>query len=136
MYRRTGIAALAALALLAVWWWSGENGGQPNGTAIVAVAVPDLSENAAIGKAIFDVNCRACHGENASGLDGFGPPLVHKIYEPGHHSDAAFELAVKNGVRAHHWTYGNMPPVDNVSAEQTAQIVVYVRELQRSNGIE
>lgn len=100
----------------------------------VAVKVPTLSAVAMRGKAAFDANCAKCHGVNASGTDK-GPPLIHNIYNPGHHGDAAFFFAAKQGVRAHHWRYGNMPPQPQVSEAQVKDIVVYVRELQRANGI-
>ena len=64
-----------------------------------------------------------------------GPPLVHVIYEPSHHGDAAFVLAVRPGVRAHHWPFGNMLPVEGVSDRAVADIIAYVRALQRANGI-
>lgn len=83
---------------------------------------------------LFERNCAECHGENAAGSEN-GPPLVHKIYEPGHHGDAAFYLAARNGVRAHHWNFGNMPPRPDVTEPQIAAIVAYVRELQQANGI-
>lgn len=102
---------------------------------LVNVAVPELSGAAAEGKALFDANCAACHGQNAAGKDGFGPPLVHKIYEPGHHADIAFQLAVSNGVRAHHWSFGNMPAVEGVPQSDVEKIVAYIRALQRENGI-
>lgn len=70
------------------------------------------------------------------GKQGFGPPLVHKIYEPSHHGDAAFQVAAAQGVRAHHWRFGNMPPQDGVTAGDVTAIIAYVRELQRANGIE
>ena len=101
----------------------------------VAVLVPrELSLTAQKGQAAFDANCAKCHGQNASGTDQ-GPPLVHAIYNPGHHSDEAFFVAAKLGVRAHHWPYGNMPPQPQVSAGEVAAIVAYVRELQAANGI-
>lgn len=100
----------------------------------VAVNVPQLSGAAASGKVAFDRNCVACHGANAGGGPG-GPPLVHKIYEPGHHADISFVLAVKNGVRQHHWSFGSMPPIPGVSEVEVAQIIAYVRTLQRANGI-
>lgn len=106
------------------------------GTALVDVVVPDtLSEVAAVGKRGFDVKCAACHGENAGGIDGAGPPLIHRIYEPGHHGDAAFWLATQNGVREHHWNFGNMPPVAGLTKADVDAIVVYVRALQEANGI-
>ncbi len=100
----------------------------------VAVTVPQLSGAAASGKVVFDRNCVACHGANAAGGQG-GPPLVHKIYEPGHHADISFVLAVKNGVRQHHWSFGSMPPIPGVSEAEVGQIITYVRTLQRANGI-
>ena len=87
------------------------------------------------GKLAFDENCASCHGKNASGSNGNGPPLIHKIYEPGHHGDMAFVLAAKTGTRAHHWKFGNMPPVEDITDEQVKNIIAYVRKLQRANGI-
>ena len=112
---------------------SADTGG---GAALVQVAVPEaLPELAQLGKRAFEAKCIACHGENASGIDRAGPPLVHKIYEPSHHGDAAFWLATQNGVRAHHWKFGNMPPVEGLTKADVAAIVAYVRALQQANGI-
>ena len=106
------------------------------GEPIVAVTLPgSLSPAAEIGKHAFDAICAACHGENAAGKEGFGPPLIHKIYEPNHHGDMAFSLAVERGVQAHHWPFGNMPPQVGLTRADVAGIVVYVREMQRANGI-
>jgi hypothetical protein len=60
---------------------------------------------------------------------------VHAVYRPGHHGDEAFALAVRRGVVAHHWRFGNMPPQPQVSDSQITPIVAYVRWLQRSAGI-
>jgi len=60
---------------------------------------------------------------------------VHAIYEPGHHGDLAFKRAAMNGVRAHHWPFGNMPPVQGITRADIGAIVAYVRALQRANGI-
>ncbi len=87
------------------------------------------------GAAIFERRCAGCHGREAKGTDK-GPPLVHKIYEPSHHADMAFYLAVRQGVKSHHWPFGDMPPVTGVSDEEVAQIIAYVRGLQRAAGIE
>lgn len=107
---------------------------QPVSGSTVAVVVPDLSANARAGEQVFNANCVLCHGPNASGTN-LGPPLVHKIYEPGHHQDFSFQSAVRNGVPAHHWPYGNMLPVPAVSDEDIPNIICYIRELQRANGI-
>jgi mono/diheme cytochrome c family protein len=100
----------------------------------IEVAVPKLSPIASAGKAAFDANCGQCHGRNAAGT-GKGPPLVHDIYNPGHHADAAFFSATRRGVQQHHWPFGNMPAQSQVSDEEIAAIVRYVRELQSANGI-
>ena len=48
----------------------------------------------------------------------------------------AFVLAARNGVRAHHWPFGDMPPVGQPLTDgELAAIIAYVRELQRANGI-
>ncbi|WP_335947705.1 MULTISPECIES: c-type cytochrome [Salipiger] len=104
--------------------------------AIVSVSLPDsLSSEAQIGERAFDAVCAACHGDNGAGVDGSGPPLVHKIYEPSHHADMAFFMAVERGVQAHHWSFGNMPPQQGLTRADVAGIVTYVREMQRANGI-
>lgn len=103
--------------------------------AIVAVTVPELSAAAERGRAVFTEVCAACHGAQAQGSDT-GPTLVHPIYRPGLHSDFAFVRAVAQGVRAHHWGFGAMPPQPAVPPEAVPDIVAYVRELQRANGID
>jgi hypothetical protein len=52
------------------------------------------------------------------------------------HADIAFELAVRRGVRAHHWRFGDMPAAPSVLPSEVPPIVQYVRELQRANGID
>ena len=106
----------------------------PADSAIVSVRVPALSATARAGRKAFDANCAECHGPNGAGADQ-GPPLVHTTYNPGHHGDQAFFLAAKRGVRAHHWNFGDMPPLPQVTDDQINAIVRYVRELQQANGI-
>jgi mono/diheme cytochrome c family protein len=88
-----------------------------------------------MGERAFNAKCAVCHGASAAGREGKGPPLVHKIYEPNHHSDMAFVMAAKNGVRSHHWRFGNMPPVDGVTDADVKAITAYVRALQKENGV-
>ncbi len=106
------------------------------GAAIVTVTLPEqLSTAAQIGKTAFEAKCASCHGINAAGQQGVAPPLVHKIYEPNHHGDTAFLRAAQNGVTAHHWPFGNMPPVTGLTTADVKGIIAYVRELQKANGI-
>ena len=86
------------------------------------------------GEAKFNANCSACHGPQGTGSQQ-GPALVHKIYEPNHHGDAAFQRAAAFGVKAHHWEFGNMPKVESVTPADVDQIIQYVRWLQRQAGI-
>ena len=105
-------------------------------TALAKVNVPEtFSENAKIGKLLYQAKCAACHAVNASGQDSVAPPLVHKIYEPSHHGDESFQRAVSLGVQAHHWRFGNMPPVEGITRGDVKMIIAYIRELQRANGI-
>lgn len=110
--------------------------GIEDGGPIAKVSVPaEFSQNAVIGKRIFEAKCAECHGENAAGQNGVAPPLVHIIYEPSHHSDMAFIMAAKNGVRAHHWDFGNMPQISGITDGDVKMVTAYIRELQRENGI-
>lgn len=103
-------------------------------TAVVEVVAGEHSETGLAGKKLFAANCTQCHGENAMGTNQ-GPPLVHAIYEPGHHGNASFVIAVARGVRAHHWDFGNMPAVEGLSIDEINQVICYVRELQLANDI-
>ncbi len=86
------------------------------------------------GKQLFQASCAGCHGEDGRGSSHW-PPLVHTFYRPGHHSDMAFYLAVKNGVREHHWNFGDMPPILGLSPEDVGHILVFVRQEQQKAGI-
>lgn len=130
------VVAVALGAYLTTTQTNSQEAAAPEGAALVNVTLPEmLSAQAETGKQAFDAVCAACHGTNGAGKDGF-PPLVHIIYEPNHHGDVSFFMAVQNGVRAHHWRFGNMPPQDGLTKGDVSNIVAYVRELQRANGIE
>ena len=107
----------------------------PAGALATVRLPPSFTEQEQIGKRAYGAACATCHGVNGQGQDGVAPPLVHKIYEPGHHGDMAFVLAAQNGVRAHHWKFGNMPAVEGVTRAEVLNIVAYIRALQRENGI-
>lgn len=104
--------------------------------AMVEVILPaTLTAEAQLGKTAFEAKCAACHGLNAAGNVNAAPPLIHKIYEPSHHGDESFQYAAAMGVQAHHWRFGNMPPVEGITRAEVATIIAYIRELQRANGI-
>jgi mono/diheme cytochrome c family protein len=99
-----------------------------------AVVIPELTEAGSRGQAAFGTYCASCHGADAGGT-GSGPPLIHRIYHPGHHGDMAFVMAARRGSRAHHWEFGNMPPVAGISDAEIADIIAFIREVQKANGV-
>lgn len=98
------------------------------------IKLPEMTPQLNLGKMLYDAKCATCHGANAAGTDK-GPTFLHRVYHPGHHGDGAFFLAPKRGVRAHHWPFGDMPPVEGVTDPQIEKILHYVRTLQKTNGI-
>ena len=133
-YATAGAVAAAAIAAIVAWVAWPEDHDPSHSGEQAGITIPALTAEAEAGQALFEENCMTCHGPNANGSDQ-GPPLVHRIYEPNHHGDVSFRLAVRNGVRAHHWQFGNMAPVEGVSDEDAIKITRYVRELQMANGI-
>lgn len=82
----------------------------------------------------FHSMCSGCHGRWGEGTDQ-GPPLMHAHYKPSHHDDVSFYRAVKQGVRAHHWNFGDMPAIEEVSQSDMEAIVPFLRWLQQEKGI-
>lgn len=118
------VIALIILALLA--------------TAGSYIQQGDLSATArqtSQGQQAYNDNCASCHGADLQGTRQ-GPAFIHPVYEPSHHGDEAFYRAAANGVRAHHWRFGDMPPVPGVTREEVGDIIAYIREQQRANGIQ
>lgn len=94
-----------------------------------------LMPNPAQGKRLYEKTCASCHGQDLKGSDK-GPAFLHPVYEPSHHGDASFQAAVLRGSRAHHWKFGDMPPVQGVSPDDVVHITAYVRQQQRLAGIQ
>ena len=130
MNRKIIFAAAAAAAAMAVFLFVPRHSNTPRGTSTVIVPRVTLAK----GRTLFLQNCMQCHGRGAQGSDK-GPPLVHRFYEPNHHGDIAFYLAVERGVRQHHWSFGDMKPLPKVKREDVTLIVRYVRGLQKKAGI-
>jgi mono/diheme cytochrome c family protein len=87
------------------------------------------------GRVLYDANCAACHGSDLRGTDR-GPSHLSIVYESDHHADIAFLLAVRNGAAAHHWSFGDMPPIDGLSDDDVTAITAYVRAVQGREGFE
>ncbi|HEX6299548.1 MAG TPA: cytochrome c [Acidimicrobiia bacterium] len=98
----------------------------------IPIQDPDL---VATGEELYAANCAECHGADLRGTDK-GPSHLSEVYEPDHHADGAFLFAVQAGSQAHHWSFGDMPPIDGLSSEDVEAIVAFVREQQRIHGFE
>ncbi|MDH5544930.1 MAG: cytochrome c [Gammaproteobacteria bacterium] len=107
---------------------------EPGRNSHSAVPAADFTGSPGTGKAVYNRLCQRCHGENALGSPT-GPPLVHKFYEPSHHGDMAFYMAARNGVRSHHWHFGDMPAIPSATPEDVGHVIAYVRQEQRKAGI-
>ncbi len=124
------LMVVIAMGALAYWLVTKSN----EESADLVLSSNTASEKAQNGKLLYEANCASCHGVNAQGSDN-GPPFLHKVYESSHHSDAAFLLAAKQGVRAHHWKFGDMPPIPSVNETEVVAITTYIRQMQRMVGI-
>jgi mono/diheme cytochrome c family protein len=98
-------------------------------------ASEDQGALAAEGEVLYQASCAECHGSDLRGTDK-GPSHLSIVYEPNHHGDAVFALAIINGVRQHHWPFGDMEPVDGLDDADIERIVAYVRENQRVHAFE
>ena len=105
-------------------------------TATSAITIPVQDPDlVAEGEVLYAATCAQCHGGDLRGT-GQGPSHLSEVYEPGHHADGAFLFAVENGSRAHHWSFGDMPPIEGLSPEDVEAIIAFVREQQRIQGFE
>ncbi|MDT7041475.1 cytochrome c [Candidatus Nitronereus thalassa] len=111
-----------------------KNGATSAGVVVSESADIEVPKEFQSGEERFNTFCARCHGVHARGTTN-GPPLVHKIYEPSHHADIAFLRAAAQGVRAHHWEFGNMPKIEGASSDDVQLVIQYVRWLQREAGI-
>jgi mono/diheme cytochrome c family protein len=93
------------------------------------------AETGARGAALYAQSCASCHGPDLRGTDQ-GPPHLSQVYAPDHHPDASFRNAIAHGVRAHHWNFGDMPPVEGLSADEIDLVIAYVRQQQEAHGLE
>lgn len=91
---------------------------------------PSISQ----GKGSYQSNCMKCHGKKLLGTVK-GPSLLDDVYKPSHHADLSFYFAVKNGVRQHHWKFGDMPTVAELTPQRVSDIISYIRWMQKTNKL-
>lgn len=99
-----------------------------------ATAAPRVPFKYAVGNKKYQENCSVCHGVSLEGSKQ-GPPLLHGFYKPSHHNDASFYRAALQGVRAHHWNFGDMPRIPGVTQQDMEAIVPFIRWFQQDRGL-
>jgi mono/diheme cytochrome c family protein len=87
------------------------------------------------GSALYAEHCASCHGADLRGTDK-GPSHLSVIYEPNHHSDDSFRSAIANGAPQHHFEFGDMAPVEGLSADDVEAVIAFVRAEQQRLGFE
>lgn len=101
---------------------------------VVIAAEPKIPFVHAKGSKLYQDNCAICHGKTLNGTNQ-GPPLLHPFYKPSHHADFTFYRAALKGVQAHHWEFGDMPPVEGISREDMDAVVPFIRWYQKEKGL-
>lgn len=87
------------------------------------------------GAEVYESSCASCHGADLRGTDE-GPSHLSIVYEPGHHTDDSFRSAIANGAQQHHWTFGDMKPVEGLSETDIEDVIAFVRSEQQRQGFE
>lgn len=108
--------------------------------AIGAVACGDSDDSGAPvgagrGGDLYAANCASCHGSDLRGTER-GPSHLSIVYEPSHHGDDSFRSAIAQGARAHHWNFGDMPPVTGLAVDEVEAIIEFIRDEQERRGFE
>lgn len=119
------IAPVALAALLSFAAACGDDGGSDTGSGAGADR----------GEALYQESCAVCHGGDLRGTD-LGPSQLSEVYEPGHHPDDSYRAAIAQGAVAHHWDFGDMPPVPGLTDDEVDAIIAFVREQQELHGFE
>lgn len=130
-----GVGVLVVVMVVAVVAFGGGDspGDAPaGGDTGIPPQDPDL---VAAGEPVYQAYCAVCHGIDLRGTP-VGPSHLSIVYEPNHHSDAAFALAIVDGSPQHHWPFGDMQPVPGLTDGEIEAVIAYIREQQRINGFE
>ena len=122
---------LAAGAVAAVLTLSVTACGSDDEPTSVALDDPVL----ALGADVYQESCASCHGADLRGTDK-GPSHLSIVYEPNHHSDDSFRSAIASGAPQHHWSFGDMPPVEGLSDNEVEALIAFVRSEQQRLGFE
>jgi mono/diheme cytochrome c family protein len=98
------------------------------------VSVPSVPGDVAAGAAVYERSCAGCHDAGAAG-DGGGVSLVDARFALPGFDDVAFVTAIVRGVSADGSEHGGMPRIRGLSEQDLADLLAFVRGLQRSAGL-
>lgn len=121
MMRRTLLAGVATLGVV--------------GMAACAEDGPTGDASPVRGEEVYARHCASCHGDDLRGTN-VGPSLLSIVYEPGHHPDETFRVAIRQGSPQHHWDFGPMPAIGGVTGTDVDAVIAFVREQQDRHGFE
>ncbi|MCC5953846.1 MAG: cytochrome c [Acidimicrobiia bacterium] len=93
------------------------------------------TETSSAGADLYAQTCASCHGDDLRGTDQ-GPSHLSQVYAPDHHPDATFRMAIRQGTPAHHWDFGDMPPIEGLNDDEVELLIAYIREQQEIHGFE
>lgn len=125
-----GLLVAGSLAVLAGCASGGSTAAPDPGP--VGSASPNLLE---AGSAVYAARCAICHGADLRGTER-GPSQLSEVYKPGHHPDASYRTAIERGAPAHHFDFGDMPPVPGLSPAEVDAVIAYIRAEQVRQGFE
>lgn len=111
------------------------------GVVLAACSDDTTSENTEpapagdLGAQVYASSCASCHGADLRGTDK-GPSQLSIVYEPNHHTDDSFRSAIANGAPQHHWSFGDMPPVEGLTNAEVEAVIGFIRSEQERQGLE
>jgi cytochrome c553 len=102
---------------------------------VAALAITAVSANAADGKALFDKECKKCHGEDGKGQTTMGKKMGAKDYtdakvQEAVKDDAAFK-AVKEGFKDKEGKV-MMKPSEGLSDDDIKAIIKHLRSFKKA----
>lgn len=98
------------------------------------VTVPTVPGDAVAGAAVYERSCADCHGAGGIGADD-GPALLEARYALPGFDDLSFVTAVVRGVSGDEAEHGGMPRIRGLSEQDLADLLAFVRGLQRDAGL-
>ena len=125
---------MGAIGMLLLGWHANAAAQGTEPGSGVSADSPRVPFQYGLGMQKFQAKCAECHGTWAQGTDK-GPTLLHPFYKPSHHGDQSFYRAALQGVQAHHWGFGDMPPVEGIIRKDMDAIIPFLRWWQKENGI-